>query len=170
MTYLDATERAEMDKEIIYGNDGNFGMGWDEGEKDYCCVCDSYYSEADDEFCHCHCSDCGEELEIDSDGNAMHCENCCECPTCYPDEVRYYLWDTLGVARDFDVASIVPSRETLETAAADYPKALELIPTVLEWLEEKSWNYASQALFNKDLTAYAKVVTALAREHGEVSN
>ena len=137
-----------------------------EAEADYCCVCDVFYSKDDGEFCDCHCSECGEELPDEKDA---HCENCCECEVCYPDSECYYLWDTLGVPRDFDVASIVPSRETLETAAANNPKALELISTVLGWLEEKSWNYASQALFNRDLTGYAKSVTALAKERGEVS-
>ena len=51
-----------------------------EPEADYCCVCDTDYFADEGEFCHCHCSDCGEELPEEFDA---HCENCCECSECF---------------------------------------------------------------------------------------
>ena len=58
-----------------------------EPESDYCCVCDTYFSKDDGEFCHCHCSECGEELPESENGDA-HCENCCECDACYDAEEK----------------------------------------------------------------------------------
>ena len=61
MTYLDPVELAEMDKEIIYGHDGNHGMGWDEAEMHFCEACECEITELEasgTEFCEdCLCDD-----------------------------------------------------------------------------------------------------------------
>ena len=138
-----------------------------------CEICGEPYHE--DDHCEnplCTCQDCGEPLPEQDDA---HCQNCCECETCLPDRVRYYLPDTLGLPRDFDIARIKPSRITLELAAADHGIAEKedlkpFIRTLLDWTEECSWIYTSQALINRGYTEFAKDVTATARELDEITN
>ena len=169
MTYFDEqAERAAIDAWIIREPD------YHEPLPVSCEICDEPHDEG--EHCqneNCACQSCGEPLPEDT-GETVHCENCCECPVCYPDEIRYYLWDTLGLPRDYDIALITPSRITLELAAADYELAEKedldtFIQTLLDWTEQRSWIYTSQALLKRGYTEFAQVVTKTARSFDELT-
>lgn len=130
-----------------------------------CEICAEPYTENDEI--------CGEP--IPEDNELGHCDNCCECPTCYPDSVRYYLPDTLGLPRAFDISTIKPSRTTLELAAFDDLAINEnedfdpFIQQLLDWTEERSWIYTYQALLKRGYMEFAKEVTATARNFDELT-
>ena len=151
----------------------------DAPEGNWCDRCDLVV-DTDDPFetaCTCDpdafCTECGEELPEDDDAC---CKNCCECEVCFPDSERYWLPDTIGVPREFDISRIQPSRKTLELAAADDPKIAEneefkpFIQLCLDWTEERSWIYTSQAMLNRGYTEFVREVTASAINFDELTN